>query len=64
MFVGALFLYCDVFVIMPCDHVRKFPSFIVGDAVRIFAYIRDVVVRFFLLLHVLLLAQKIFTHDY
>ena len=40
---AALFFYCDVFVTNPCDHVKIFPSFILGDAFTFFAYIRHVV---------------------
>ena len=40
---AALFFYCDVFVTLPCDHVKVFPSFILGGCTSLFfAYIRHV----------------------
>ena len=58
---AALFFYCCVFVIIPCDHVKKFPSFYYKGCNAFFAYIRDVAALFSIVVY-LVLAVKNFIH--
>ena len=56
---AALFFYCCVFVIIPCDHEKMFPSFVGGMHFAFFAYIRHVGVgcAFFCIVMCLLLSH-------